>query len=72
MELTAKLMTTATKEFIDDLSIALKGAFIIDVKSDDEKSITITYKKVTEHACTCTADQYGGAIDPNCILHGEK
>jgi hypothetical protein len=27
--------------------------------------------KVTEHACTCTSDQYGHATDPHCILHGE-
>lgn len=28
--------------------------------------------KLIESDCTCTGDQYGWAVNPNCIFHGKN
>jgi hypothetical protein len=47
-------------------------------KRTEDKGIRAILRKaelgsrVTQNSCTCTADQYGHAINPECILHGNK
>jgi hypothetical protein len=54
----------------------LSGGKSVTIALDDfDKLIEIAERKTLEllpSDCTCTADQYGCATNPKCILHGDR